>query len=95
MKVELRVGDLTLERATTFVNGVIKDAENQWVICHSTVEQNTKEKSVYVVAFICKGNEGCDMRTVGDRPWRMENATTKEFMAFAKFAMKLIEEFVV
>ncbi len=87
-EIELRIGNLKLQKGSPKLN-----SEGVYHIIHPIPQTEESDKGlVYTVAFIEVGREGCDMRTVGRRPWEMQGTTTKEFMHFCEVAIRLLDE---
>lgn len=87
MKIQLRIGSLWLQEGS--------NNDGCYHVVHpvdEAQEYTPGVTTVCTVAFITLGKECCDMRTVGHRPWEMQDTTTAQFMTFCDVAMRLLEE---
>lgn len=78
MSLELKIGDLKLRRSSN-------DDEYE-------ITAPVDKDSTYVIAFVQLNREECNLRTVGNRPWEIENISSDEFFKFAKLAMDLLNK---
>lgn len=71
---------------------VWNDKDRQYHVVHPV--KDAQSPAVYTVAFITPDSEQADMKTVGRRPWKMEDTTVEQFMFFCQVAMTMIDDSV-
>ncbi len=82
MTINLQIDNLRLQPSSY--------QPNAWCITHPTC---SGADTVYTVARIEWDEDGCDLHTIGQRPWTMTGTTVEQFMAFAQQAMTLIDSY--
>lgn len=88
----LRIGNIEIRnyKGLNIDGGVSNDYEIvQWV-CNDISKDN--RESCYVIAFVEKSSDGYNVRSVGRRPWELDDEDSKDYNNLIRIFFSLIND---